>query len=264
MPAAGIAGCPDGEPLMLDVRNLCKCFGGIRAVDQCSFTVERGSITGLIGPNGAGKTTAFNCISRIAQPTSGEVRLDGERIDRLRPHQVTRRGLSRTFQISRTLNDLTVLENLVVQSRIGGWRDLFGPSISPAERRKALDILDFLKITRLANELGHDLSYGQKKLMDFAALLMSDPKIILLDEPAGGVNPRLLEDIVGYIRQLNAGGLTVLIVEHNMELVMSLCQHVVVMAQGTVICDGRPEIVQKNPEVLEAYLGGAAHEFEAA
>ena len=249
---------------MLEVRDLCKYFGGIRAVDECSFTVERGTITGLIGPNGAGKTTAFNCISRIAQPTRGEVWLDGERIDGLRPHQVTRRGLSRTFQISRTLNDLTVLENLVVQSRIGGWRDLFGPSITPAERKKALDILDFLKITRLANELGHDLSYGQKKLMDFAALLMSDPKIILLDEPAGGVNPRLLEDIVGYIRELNAGGLTVLIVEHNMELVMNLCGHVVVMAQGTVICEGPPEIVQKNPEVLEAYLGGAAHEFAAA
>ncbi|WP_067339205.1 ABC transporter ATP-binding protein [Stappia indica] len=245
---------------MLEVKGLCKHFGGIRAVDDCSFSVERGSITALIGPNGAGKTTAFNCISRTTRPTSGEVWLDGERIDQLRPHRITRLGLSRTFQISRNLADMTVLENVIAQSRVDGWRDLFKPAMSTSEIDKAMGLLDFLGITRIAHEDGSNLSYGQKKLMDLAALLMSDPKIILLDEPAGGVNPSLLEEIVGHIRRLNEQGLTVLIVEHNMDLIMRLSHRIVVMAQGTVIADGRPDEVRENPAVLDAYLGGVLEE----
>lgn len=241
---------------MLEVKGLCKYFGGIRAVDDCTFTVEKGSITALIGPNGAGKTTAFNCISRTAQPTRGEVWLDGERIDSLRPHKVTQRGLSRTFQISRNLADMSVLENVICQSKISGWRDLMKPAMSKQEIDKAMGILDFLGITRISHEDGSNLSYGQKKLMDLAALLMSDPKIILLDEPAGGVNPTLLEEIVGHIRKLNEQGLTVLIVEHNMDLIMRLSHQIIVMAQGQVIANGEPAAIRENPAVLEAYLGG--------
>ena len=242
---------------MLEVRGLCKHFGGIRAVEDCSFTVERGSITALIGPNGAGKTTAFNCIAKSMAPSAGEVWLDGERIDRLRPHEVTRRGLSRTFQISRNLEEMTVLENLVVQSRTRHWRELFGPAITPAEQTKAHGILEFLGITRLAFEPTRSLSYGQKKLMDFGALLMSDPKIILLYDPAGGVNPRLLDEIISHIRALNVRGLTVLVVEHNMNLVMSLSHKVVVMAHGQIIAEGSPKAVQSDPAVLRAYLGAS-------
>ncbi len=245
---------------MLEIDNLSKHFGGIRAVDGCSFTVPKGSITALIGPNGAGKTTAFNCISRTTEPSAGKVLLEGQRIEHLRPHKITRMGLSRTFQISRNLADMTVLENVICQSRIGGWRDLFKPTLGAEEVEKAMEILDFLGITRIAYEDGSNLSYGQKKLMDLAALLMSDPKIILLDEPAGGVNPTLLEEIIGHIQKLNEQGLTVLIVEHNMDLIMRLSHKIVVMAQGKVIADGKPEEVRENPAVLDAYLGGVLEE----
>ena len=240
---------------LLDVKELNKSFGGIHAVSDCSFSVEQGSITGLIGPNGAGKTTAFNLVSGVLKPDSGEVWFDGKRIDKLQPHKITRMGMSRTFQITRNLEDMSVIENLVVQSPVHGLAGLFGKSIRPEEREKAMDLLNFLGISHLAYEETRNLSYGQKKLMDFAALLMADPKLILLDEPAGGVNPALLEEIIAHIQELNGRGITFLIVEHNMDLVMGICNPVVVMAAGTVIAQGPPAEVQSDAEVLEAYLG---------
>ncbi|MEZ4659229.1 MAG: ABC transporter ATP-binding protein [Caldilineaceae bacterium] len=240
---------------LLEVKHLTKSFGGLRAVDDCSFAVEEGAIAALIGPNGAGKTTAFNLISGVLTPDSGEVWFDGRRIDRLPPHKITRLGMNRTFQISRNLEEMTVLENLVVQSPVQGMRGLFGRSITPDERARAEELLEFVGIAHLTYEETRNLSYGQKKLMDFAAMLMSQPKLILLDEPAGGVNPALLETIVERIQELNAQGITFLIVEHNMDLVMGISDPVIVMAYGSVIAHGAPNAIQADPAVLEAYLG---------
>lgn len=242
---------------LLEVHGLNKSFGGIRAVDDCSFQVEEGSIAALIGPNGAGKTTAFNLISGVLPPDSGRILFDGKEIQQLKPHQVTRRGLSRTFQISRNLEDMTVLENLIVQAPVKGLFGLLGKAVPAEERDKAMHLLEFVGIEHLAHTETRSLSYGQKKLMDFAALLMSDPKMILLDEPAGGVNPALLEKIVQHIYELNQQGKTIFIVEHNMDLVMTIADPVIVMAYGKVIASGPPSIVQEDERVLEAYLGAA-------
>lgn len=242
---------------LLEVQELSKYFGGIRAVDRCSFNVEEGSITALIGPNGAGKTTVFNLISGLLKLDTGMILLNGKQIDGMQPHQITRKGIRRTFQITRELMQMTVLENMVVQSPTSGFMDLFKGSILRGERDRAMELLDFVGITHLANEKAEKLSYGQKKLLEFAATLMKEPHLVLLDEPAGGINPALLEEIVDHIRLLNKQGTTFLIVEHNMDLVMSLCEPVIVMAYGRVLAEGRPETIQNNKEVLEAYLGEA-------
>ncbi len=243
---------------LLEICNLTKRFGGLVAVDDCTFSVEEGSITALIGPNGAGKTTVFNLISGILSSDSGQTIFNGERIETLQPHQITRKGLSRTFQISRDLMEMSVIENLVVHSPTQGLLDLLKGSILQQELDQAMELLDFVGITHLANEKAKNLSYGQKKLMEFAATLMTEPRMILLDEPAGGINPALLENIMEKIIEVNKRGVTFLIVEHNMDVVMNLCNPVVVMAYGTVLAEGPPEAVQSDPQVLDAYLGGGA------
>jgi len=240
---------------LLEVQTLTKDFDGLRAVDHCSFRVAAGSITALIGPNGAGKTTVFNLISGLLKPNSGRILFEGQPIAGLQPHQITRKGISRTFQISRDLMEMTLLENLVVQSPTTGFWDLFKGGILRHEEERAMDLLDFVGLTHLANEKARNLSYGQKKLMEFAAALMTNPRLILLDEPAGGVNPALLENIVERIQRLNGQGITFFIVEHNMEVVMDLCDPVIVMAYGTVLAQGAPETIQNDQQVLEAYLG---------
>jgi neutral amino acid transport system ATP-binding protein len=191
----------------------------------------------------------------VLAPDSGAVHFDGTDVTGWLPHRVTRRGLSRTFQITRALGDLTVLENLVVGSPTTGWRSLLGSRILQREQDRAMDLLRFVGIDRLAGAPADSLSYGQKKLLEFASVLMSEPRLIMLDEPAGGVNPALLERIMDHIRELNRTGITFLIVEHNMEVVMSLCSSIVVMAHGEVLAKGTPEVIREDDTVLDAYLG---------
>jgi branched-chain amino acid transport system ATP-binding protein len=241
----------------LEIQNLSKSFGGLQAVGNCSFEVEKGTITSLIGPNGAGKTTVFNLITGLLKPDTGQASFEGKVITDLQPHQITRMGISRTFQITRGLGEMTVLENMVVQSPTRGFVDLFLGSILGKERERAMELLDFVGISDLAKEQAKRLSFGQKKLMEFASVLMSEPKLIMLDEPAGGVNPALLESIVERIERLNREGQTFLIVEHNMDVVMNLSDYVIVMAHGQVLTQNTAEKVQQDPTVLEAYLGEA-------
>jgi branched-chain amino acid transport system ATP-binding protein len=217
--------------------------------------VREGSITGLIGPNGAGKTTAFDIVSGIVTPDEGAVTFDGVEVTGWMPHRVTRLGVSRTFQITRDLGDMTVLENMVVGSPTSGWRSLLGTRILQREEDRAMDLLRFVGIDSLAGEPADSLSYGQKKLLEFASVLMPEPRLIMLDEPAGGVNPALMERIMEHIRLLNGTGITFLVVEHNMDVVMSLCDSVIVMAHGEVLAEGTPQAIQEDDIVLDAYLG---------
>ncbi len=227
----------------------------MQAVNACSFSVSEGSITGLIGPNGAGKTTAFDVISGIVTPDGGTVTFSGTDITGWMPHKVTRRGVSRTFQITRDLGDMTVLENMVVGSPTSGIRSLLGSRILQREEDRAMELLRFVGIDQLAATPAKSLSYGQKKLLEFASVLMPDPRLIMLDEPAGGVNPTLMERIMDHIRHLNQTGVTFLIVEHNMDVVMTLCDSIIVMAHGEFLTEGTPEAIRQDDIVLDAYLG---------
>ena len=242
---------------LLEIRDLTKSFGGIQAVDRCSFAVEAGSVTALIGPNGAGKTTVFNLISGLHKPDAGAIVFDGARIDGLPPHRITQNGIARTFQISRDLAGLNVLENVVVQSPRRGLLHLLQPSMSVEERERAMDLLRFVGIAELAREPAARLSYGQKKLLELAACLMAEPRLVLLDEPAGGINPALLAVLVDRVRRLRERGMTFLIVEHNMDVVMNVCDPVIVMAYGRFLAHGSPAAIQNDGAVLEAYLGVA-------
>ena len=242
---------------MLQARGLDKSFGGIRAVNDCSFDIEEGTITSLIGPNGAGKTTTFNLINNVIKPDSGSVKFEGTNITNKMPHKLTRLGIGRTFQVTRALDDMTVLENMVVGSSTDNLRAIIGSRMLDSEIERALSLLEFVGIEQYAYSRAELLSYGQRKLLEFSAVLMSNPRLVMLDEPAGGVNPALLERMVDRVRQLNGQGLTFFIVEHNMDLVMDLSDSVIVMAHGEVLIHGTPEEVQNDGRVLDAYLGMA-------
>jgi ABC-type branched-subunit amino acid transport system ATPase component len=240
---------------MLDVSGVSKSFGGIQALDACSVDVEKGSVTGLIGPNGSGKTTLFNVITGYESADQGEIRFEGNSITNAAPDQVFRLGLARTFQLTRIFPRLTVMENMHVAAQREGFKALFDRWSSPREQRRALDLLDFVGISHLKDLPAGNLSYGQKKLLEFAYILIAEPQVILLDEPAGGVNPIMINQLADRIRTLNKNGVTFLVVEHNMEFVMSLCERIMVMHHGSKIADGAPDAIRKNPSVLEAYLG---------
>jgi ABC-type branched-subunit amino acid transport system ATPase component len=241
--------------LLLEVEGLTKRFGGVTAVNACSFAVPEGSVTALVGPNGSGKTTAFNLITGYARADAGVVRFAGSPVKRPDPIRLSRSGLTRTFQQARIFADLTLVENMVAAVQ-QPWTSTFTRRVRTAERERALQLLDEFGIVRLAEERAGNLSYGQKKLLEFAAVLMAEPRLVLLDEPTAGVNPVLVEQIEERIRELNARGLTFLVVEHNMNLVMRLCDPVVVLAQGTKLAEGSPDTVRTDPRVLDAYLGG--------
>ena len=230
---------------ILQVRNLVKRFGGVTAINGVSLSLEAGKIYGLIGPNGSGKTTLFNCITGIERRDSGAVGFKGRRIDRLKPHQIFHRGLGRTFQIIRVFPELTALENLLVVTT---------SEFKPA-RKRAEELLRFVKLETLADEYAGNLSYGQQKLLEFIRVLMSDPHLILLDEPAAGVNRTLLNELLDAVKALRDRGKTIFLVEHDMKVVMGLCETVFVLDHGEKLAEGPPGVIQADERVIEAYFG---------
>jgi ABC-type branched-subunit amino acid transport system ATPase component len=230
---------------VLAVDGVKKSFGGVAAVNGVSFTLERGRIYGLIGPNGSGKTTLFNCITGLERIDAGRVTFRDGRIDGLKPSRVARLGIGRTFQMIRVFPELTALENLLVVTR--GAR-------GEAERR-GRELLQFVKLERLADEYAGNLSYGQQKLVEFVRVLMTDPTLILLDEPAAGVNRTLLNELLAAVGRLRDEGRTILLVEHDMKVVMGLCETVFVLDHGEKIAEGPPGVIQADERVIEAYFG---------
>jgi branched-chain amino acid transport system ATP-binding protein len=243
---------------LIEVQGVCKSYGGLNALSLCDLEVREGEINGLIGPNGSGKTTLFNVVTGYERIQQGTVSFRGADITNAPPDRVFKLGIGRTFQLTRMFPRLTVLENMLVATqRKESWlRGVMRLAGSASEKHRALELLDFVGIARLAHEPGGNLSYGQRKLLELASLLVADPAILLLDEPAGGVNPTLIGHLADRIRDLNADGKTILVVEHNMEFVMSLCSRITVLRQGTALISGTPEEVRSDPAVLDAYLGG--------
>lgn len=248
----------------LAVEDLTKSFGGLRAVDRCSLEVREGTITGLIGPNGAGKTTLFNLLTGFHRPDGGRVRFRGDDITGLPAHKVFRRGICRTFQIPREFKDLSVLENLMVVAPDQAGERLWVPWLQPGRvrrdetrlRERAMVVLDQVGLARLAGEPAWTLSGGQKKLLELARTLMAEPALLMLDEPGAGVNPTQMKELTRYIQWLAAErGVTILLIEHDMDLVMAICNPVIVLSEGRPLAEGPPDIIRKDPRVLSAYLG---------
>jgi ABC-type branched-subunit amino acid transport system ATPase component len=241
---------------MLRTEGLTKSYGGVQALDGATLEVSPGSITGLIGPNGSGKTTLFNVITGYARAERGQVFLDGRAITNFKPERVFALGIGRTFQLTRICPSLTVLENMLIAAQHKERsRNPFAVAGGAASRRHAMELLEFTGIASHAGAPAQTLSYGQRKLLELSYVLVADPDIVLLDEPAGGVNPSLINHLAARIRDLNAAGKTFLIVEHNMDFVMRLCDPITVLDYGSVIASGPPDVIRNDPKVLDAYLG---------
>ena len=250
---------------ILEVRDVVHAFGGLRAVDNASFDVEAGSITALIGPNGAGKSTLFNVISGFLSAERGRVLFEGRRIDRSQPHRIARHGLVRTFQVPRTLTRLSVLDNILVAATRHPGERLNGLAFRPgaartrerSARERAAELLALFKLDGHADEYAGVLSGGQRKLLDFARVLMAEPRLVLLDEPMAGVNPALVQSLLHHVQRLRDEGRTVVFVEHDLDIVMEASDQVIVMNEGRVIASGDPEQVRGDQRVVDAYLGTA-------
>ncbi|NTJ10612.1 ABC transporter ATP-binding protein [Rhizobium lusitanum] len=251
---------------VLTAKNVVRRFGGVTAVNDVSFHVRQGEILGLIGPNGAGKTTMFDLLAGSVAPSSGEIILNGAPVAGEPAHRRIGRGLGRTFQIPRPFPNLSLLNNVMLAAQGQAGERLLSNFLRPwkvaaeekAAQAKAMELLDLVHLTRLTHEPARVLSGGQRKLLELARIMMADPALILLDEPAAGVNATLLETIIDRIRDINQRGVTFLLIEHNIDMVTRLCHRVLVMASGQLLCEGTPDEVARDPRVIEAYLGGAA------
>ncbi|MFC3853306.1 ABC transporter ATP-binding protein [Salinispirillum marinum] len=253
---------------IIDVKNVSKSFGHLKVINDCSIAVEEGSITGLIGPNGAGKSTLFNIIAGAFPADAGSIHFAGEDITHIPANQLFHKGLLRTFQIAHEFSHMSALENLMMVPGDQSGESLFNAWFKPglvrseelAVRQKALDVIDFLSLGHVKNELAGNLSGGQKKLLELGRTMMADPKVVLLDEIAAGVNRTLLQDLIANIQRLNKElGYTFLVIEHDMDMIAKLCNPVIVLAQGSVMVQGTIEEIQNNEEVVEAYFGTEAH-----
>jgi len=244
---------------MLKIKNLKKYFGGVKAVNDCSFEIEKRKITALIGPNGAGKSTVFNLISGIIKPDGGEILFNGKNISKLNPEKISNLGISRLFQQTMLFNNLTVKENLLLafdNEDTKFWKNFFGKNkLSNEKLKKIKAMLELIKMENFENKKAKDLSYGQKRLVELIRTIINPHILLMLDEPVAGINPQIRMEIAELLKNLKTQGETILLIEHDMNFTLGVSDKIIVMDEGKVIAEGKPEEIKNNPQVLEAYLG---------